>query len=151
MTVSFVIVAYNEAQTLPRLLEDLCAQDYPHERIEVILIDSMSTDESRKIMDAFAKQKKGFSKILVLENTKKRLASGCNLAMKHYSADAIVRIDAHASIPEDFISKNVSMDDRYDAVSDTYYVIALIEMENNSSALVFKLGGDGFDEALYFN
>ena len=52
---------------------------------------------------------------------------------------------------EDFISKNVSMDDRYDAVSDTYYVIALIEMENNSSALVFKLGGDGFDEALYFN
>ena len=52
---------------------------------------------------------------------------------------------------EDFISKIVSMDDRFDAVSDTYYVIALIEMENNSSALVFKLGGDGFDEALYFN
>ena len=52
---------------------------------------------------------------------------------------------------EDFISKNVSMDDRYDAVSDTYYVIALIDMENNSSALVFKLGGVGFDEALYFN
>lgn len=52
---------------------------------------------------------------------------------------------------EDFISKSVSMDDRYDAVSDTYYVIALIEMESNSSALVFKLGGDGFDEALYFN
>ena len=56
MTVSFVIVAYNEAQTLPRLLDDLCAQDYPHEKNEVILIDSISTDESRKIMNDFVKQ-----------------------------------------------------------------------------------------------
>ena len=67
-----------------------------------------------------------------------------NYAYSLYSSDSGMTL-------EDFISKNVSMDDRYDAVSDTYYVIALIEMENNSSALVLKLGGDGFDEALYFN
>lgn len=52
---------------------------------------------------------------------------------------------------EDFIKENVALSTRYDALSDTYYVISLIELGDDSSALVLKLGGDGIDEALYFN
>lgn len=107
MTVSFVIVAYNEEKTLPRLLEDLRAQDYPHEKIEVLLIDSMSADHTWAIMEQFAQQQYGFARILLLKNEKKTLPYGCNVALKNYTGDAIVRIDAHASIPADFISRNV--------------------------------------------
>ncbi|MEE1054497.1 MAG: glycosyltransferase, partial [Acutalibacteraceae bacterium] len=54
MIISFAVVAYNEEETLPRLLEDLRNQDYPHEKIEVLLIDSMSSDSTWQIMQDFS-------------------------------------------------------------------------------------------------
>ncbi len=107
MIVSFAIVAYNEEKTLPRLLEDLCAQDYPHEEIEVLLIDSVSTDGTAALMEKFMQERQDFRQVLVLKNPQKTLPYGCNIALKNYTGDAIVRIDAHASIPNDFIRKNV--------------------------------------------
>ena len=107
MTVSFVIVAYNEEINLSRLLDDLCAQDYPREKIEVLLIDSMSTDNTWEIMERFSRGQHGFSRVVLLKNEQKTLPYGCNVALRNYTGDAIVRIDAHASIPADFISKNV--------------------------------------------
>lgn len=109
MNISFVVVAYNEEKTLPRLLEDLCKQDYPHEKIEVLLIDSMSADGTWSIMESFAREHTDFLDIQILKNEEKILPCGCNVALRHYTGDAIVRIDAHASIPEDFIKKNVAL------------------------------------------
>lgn len=109
MLVSFAVVAYNEEATLPKLLEDLCRQDYPHEKIEVLLIDSMSTDKTFEIMENFANSNTDFASVKVFKNEKKTLPYGCNIMLENYSGDAIVRIDAHARIPFDFISKNVEI------------------------------------------
>lgn len=109
MIVSIAIVAYNEEKTLPGLLADICHQDYPHERIEVLLIDSMSSDGTYKIMQDFSEHDNGFIAVKVFKNEKKILPSGCNIMLENYSGDAIVRIDAHASVPSDFISKNVKL------------------------------------------
>ncbi len=109
MIVSFAIVAYNEEKTLPPLLKGLCAQDYPHEKIEVLLIDSMSTDATRKVMEDFAAEDHGFKNVLLLENPGKNQPCGCNVALKNYTGDAIVRLDAHAEIPADFITQNVKI------------------------------------------
>lgn len=109
LVVSFAIVAYNEEKTLPRLLEDLCAQDYPHEHIEVLLIDSRSTDGTREIMERFQKEHTDFQRVLVLENAGKTQPCGRNVMLKNYTGDAVVEVDAHASIPGDFISKNVGV------------------------------------------
>ena len=51
MIVSVCVVAYNEEKVLGKLLEDIQAQDYDHEKMEVVLIDSMSTDSTKEIMD----------------------------------------------------------------------------------------------------
>lgn len=109
MIVSFAVVAYNEAETLPRLLSDLVKQDYPHEKIEVLLIDSMSADNTARIMEDFAAEDHGFLRVKVLQNPGKMLCCGCNVMLENYTGDALVRIDAHASIPEDFLSKNVKV------------------------------------------
>lgn len=109
MIVSFVVVAYNAEKTLPVLLSDLCKQDYPHNKIEVLLIDSMSTDGTKALMEEFAKKDEGFRQVLLLENAGKTLPCGCNVALKNYTGDAIVRLDAHSSIDADFITKNVEI------------------------------------------
>ncbi len=109
MIVSFAIVAFNEQEYLPQLLNDLAAQDYPHNKIEVLLIDSMSTDNTKQIMQNFAYEDHGFLSVKVLDNPKKIIPCGHNVALEHYTGEALVRIDAHASIPSDFISKNVNV------------------------------------------
>ncbi len=109
MIVSFAIVAYNEEKALPHLLKSLSNQDYPHEKIEVLLIDSMSQDSTRDIMNDFAVNQSDFKRVVVLSNEKKSIPCGCNVALENYTGDAMVRIDAHASIPTDFISKSVEI------------------------------------------
>ena len=109
MIISFAVVAYNEEKTLPKLLNDLKNQDYPHEKIEVLLIDSMSTDNTLSIMQKFAEEEKGFLKVLVLKNEKKNIPSGNNVALLNYTGDAIIRLDAHATMPPEFLRKNAEV------------------------------------------
>ena len=109
LIVSICVVAYNEENNLPNLLEDIVAQDYPHDKIEVVLIDSCSTDNTKKIMLEFQKNQKDFWNIQVLDNKKKKQACGWNVAIKNYKGDLISRIDAHSSITKNFVSENVKL------------------------------------------
>ncbi len=109
MLVSICVVAYNEEKMLPQLLEDIKNQTYPREKTEIVLIDSMSMDGTRKIMEDFQNENQGYFGIQILENKKKKQASGWNVAIANYKGDIIVRVDAHAAIPNDFISKNVKV------------------------------------------
>ncbi|MGU8559698.1 glycosyltransferase family 2 protein [Clostridium perfringens] len=107
MKVTFIIIAYNEEKTLPRLFNDIINQDYPHDLIEIILVDSLSNDSTNEIMKKFACKKNDFYKILVLKNSKKTLPCGWNVALEKASGDLIIRVDAHSTIPVDFIRNNV--------------------------------------------
>ncbi|CUQ42809.1 glycosyl transferase family protein [Clostridium paraputrificum] len=106
MLVSFIIVAYNEEKTIKSLFKDIQNQDYPHEKIEVLLIDGMSTDKTREYMEAFS-MNRSFNRVVVKENFGKTLPCGWNVALNEAKGDVILRVDAHASIPKDFISNNI--------------------------------------------
>ena len=109
MLITVCVVAYNEEKVLPQLLECIKAQDYPHSQMEIVLVNSMSADGTREVMDKFAESEKGFYGVQVLDNPGKKLAFGWNVALRNYKGEAIVRIDAHATIPADFIRKNVEV------------------------------------------
>lgn len=107
MLVSFMVLAYNEEKMLETLFSNLLSQDYPRNKIEVILVDSMSTDNTKMMMQDFAEQDNGFARVVVKENHKKIIPAGWNVALCEAKGDIIIRVDAHATIPSDFISKNV--------------------------------------------
>ena len=109
MIISVCVVAYNEEKALPDLLECIKKQDYPHEKMEIVLIDSMSEDSTKSIMKAFYDENKDFKNIQILDNVGRKQATGWNVAIKNYKGDAILRVDAHASIPCDFVRKNVKV------------------------------------------
>lgn len=108
-TVSICVVALNEEGYLPNLLQDIKNQTYPHNLIEVVFVDSGSTDSTKEIMENFKNENNDFLGVQILDNPKKILPCGCNVALKNYTGDAIVRIDAHANIPKDFLEKNVEL------------------------------------------
>lgn len=110
MTVSLCIVAYNEEKALPGLLNDVISQTYPKENTEIILIDSGSEDETKNIFLKFAKDNKDvYMNISVLDNPKRSQASGWNTALKNFTGDIIIRVDAHSSVPRNFIENNVKV------------------------------------------
>ena len=106
------VVAYNEAAVLDGVLGDLKKQTFPHEQIEVLLIDSASEDGTKDKMLFFASKNDqagmGFKDVRVLNNPKRIQAAGWNVAILEFCGDALIRVDAHATIAPDFVERNVS-------------------------------------------
>lgn len=102
LRLSIGIVAYNEEKYLPNLLEDLKQQNYPHDLMEIVLIDSASTDKTREIMENFQKNNEDFYSVLVLENPVRKQAAGWNVGIRNFTGDVFARIDAHTKISPDY-------------------------------------------------
>ncbi len=51
--ISVVVPCRNEEQWVAACLESILANDYPPERMEVLLVDGMSDDATRQIAEAF--------------------------------------------------------------------------------------------------
>ncbi len=108
MIVSFIIVAYNAQNVIKSSLDCLRNQTYEHKKIEIIFVDSNSTDETKKeMLDFKQKYDDEFNRILVLDNPKKILPAGWNVALKEAKGEAILRVDAHSTFPDNFIEENV--------------------------------------------
>lgn len=95
MLVSVCTIARNEEEYLPHLLEDITKQDYPAEQIEVVMVDSSSTDGTRRIMERFAEENPQYHNCFVTENPGNNQASGWNQAIRSSTGDIIIRLDAH--------------------------------------------------------
>ncbi len=106
MKVSIIITARNEEKYLPMLFEDILNQTYPLQNIEVVLMDSNSTDNTRKLMEEF-KENNGNLSVQIVTNERQIQAAGFNEGVKHATGDVVLKIDAHSRIPEDFVQKNV--------------------------------------------
>jgi glycosyltransferase involved in cell wall biosynthesis len=111
LTCTICVIAYNEEKSIRTILDCISCQDYDHSLCEVILVDGMSTDNTKAIMKGFdytnAIAAKPFKRVCVLDNPGKTLPAGWNVALKEYQSDVIIKVDAHAEIPKDFVSKNI--------------------------------------------
>ena len=117
-TLSVCVIALNEAAYLPRLLDDLLAQTYPQEKTEIVLVDSGSRDETPSIMARFRREHLGqFRDIRLGTNPRGIQAAGWNRAITLSTGEIIVRLDAHARIPADFLEKSMAAIGRGEAVA----------------------------------
>ncbi len=106
--VSVCIIAKNEENTIEQLFLNVRNQVYPHEDMEIVLVDSMSSDNTKMIMQQFANSEHEFADIRVYENEKENQASGWNVAIRNARGDIIIRVDAHAMLPKDFVKNSVA-------------------------------------------
>jgi succinoglycan biosynthesis protein ExoA len=99
-----VIPCLNEAAHLPGLLDGLCA-DPAAANARIVVADGGSTDGSADIV-----LKRTDPRITLLPNPRRIQSAGVNLAARTFGADAdlLVRVDAHAGYPVDFLSQLVA-------------------------------------------
>lgn len=140
MKLSIGVIAYNEQDYLPALLDDLRSQMYPHELIEIVLVDSMSTDNTYRIMEEF-KANNDFYSVQVLSNPDKIQSAGWNVAIENFTGDVLAQIDAHAKLtPEYSVYVMTNIDEGENVVGglrpciiekDTNWANVLLQVENS--------------------
>ncbi len=106
-TVSIIIPCLNEETTIQGVLEAICQQTYPLNCIEVLIADGLSQDGTRAGILLF-QQKHPEINIKVLDNPKKAIPSGLNLAANAASGSILLRLDAHCCPEPDYVARSVA-------------------------------------------
>ena len=100
--VSIVIIGRNEGARLVKCIESAQNLEYPADKMEIIYVDSLSSDGS-----ADRVKKMGIEKVYVLKEEKTCAAMGRNLGLEHAKGDLILFLDGDTQISSDFLSAAV--------------------------------------------
>ena len=95
-TVSVVIPCFNEERFIGKVLENLASQ-YDHQGYEIIVVDGISTDATRREINEFAQRNSGVT-VRIVDNPARNIPTALNLGIREAGGEIIVRMDAH-SIP----------------------------------------------------
>ena len=107
-TVSVVVPTYNAKDAIEACIASLQRQDYPLERLEIVVADGSSTDGSAEAARRLATVQP-HPRVRVIVNPKGNTASGLNLGIEAATGDVIVRLDAHSEAPPDYVRRNVEV------------------------------------------
>jgi len=93
--VTVIVSTYNEARVIVSRLENLEKLDYPKGKLEVIIVDSASTDGTASIAKRYIENNKLSFRTLILEETQRSGKSkALNYALQHASGELIATSDA---------------------------------------------------------
>lgn len=101
MKLSVICPIYNEEKHIAACLDSILRQDFPKEELEVLLVDGMSTDRTREIVQQYTAQ---YPFIFLLDNPKRIVPTGLNIGIRVAQGEVIIRLDAHAIYPDNYFS-----------------------------------------------
>lgn len=101
--VTVVVPARNEERSIGACLESILAQDYPH--LQVIVVDGASSDATREVVRAVADRD---SRVTLLAEEHLGIPASLNVGLAHAEGTWLVRVDAHSTVPADYVRLAVS-------------------------------------------
>ena len=110
--VSIIVPCRNEEKYIGACLNSIIKQNYPKDRMEVLVVDGMSEDKTRDIVEKFKIQNSKF-KIQILDNPRKIKSCALNIGIKQAKGDVVVIMDAHSGYAKNYISKCIEYLEKY--------------------------------------
>lgn len=114
--VSIVVPAYNEEKNIQTTLKSLISLDYPGNKLEIIVVNDGSRDNTKSIVKDFIAKNKAFDIKLIDKNNEGKgaaLNDGLRLAKGEFfvclDADSIVTKDSLKKILPHFTNKNIAV------------------------------------------
>lgn len=101
-----IIPMRNEIDWIERCLGSVLAQDWPADRMEVLVADGMSDDGSAELLAEIAAAD---PRVRVLENPDRIVPGGLNRAIRMARGSIIVRVDAHTVLDPDYMRVGVEV------------------------------------------
>ncbi|MFN8377851.1 MAG: glycosyltransferase family 2 protein [Anaerolineae bacterium] len=97
--VSILMPVRNETAFIARSLGAVLAQDYPVDRIEILVADGESDDGTPD----FIRSLPGGERVRIVPNPGRIQAAGLNLLIREARGDVLVRVDGHTLIAPDYV------------------------------------------------
>lgn len=101
ITVSIICPIYNEERFIEECLWSILAQDLPSQQWELLLVDGMSTDQTRALVQPYLDR---YDNIRLLENPHRTAPYAMNIGIRAAKGEYICRIDAHSAFPTHYVS-----------------------------------------------
>jgi glycosyltransferase involved in cell wall biosynthesis len=146
--VTVVMPVRNEGAFMARSLGAVLAQDYAADRMEVIIADGLSTDETRAIVEQLACEHPHIP-VTLLANPGQIVSTGLNLALARARGEVIVRVDGHCEIAPDYVSRCLRhlQAEPVDAVGGPIETVGLTPLSRAIASAMsspFGVGGSAF-------
>ncbi len=103
--VTVVMPVRDAARSIATSLGAVLAQDYPPDRMEVYVVDGLSSDGTREIVRAF---QGADARVHLIENPQRIVPAGLNLAIRESHGTVVVRVDGHTVIAPDYARESVA-------------------------------------------
>jgi glycosyltransferase involved in cell wall biosynthesis len=102
--VSIVMPVRNEERYIVRAIEGVMEQDYPADRLELLVVDGLSTDCTRELVQEMQRR---HPNIRLIDNPGRIVPSGFNAALAHAAGEVILRMDGHCEYPPNYVDQVV--------------------------------------------
>jgi cellulose synthase/poly-beta-1,6-N-acetylglucosamine synthase-like glycosyltransferase len=107
--VSIIVPCRQEVESIGRCLDSILAGDYPLDRLEILVVDGLSDDGTREVVERYARE---FPCVKLVENPRRTTPAALNTGIRLAAGEVIMRVDAHAFYPPGYVSQLVSWLDR---------------------------------------
>lgn len=126
--ISVIIPTYNEENYISSCLDSVLAQDYPKDKMEILVVNGNSTDQTASIIKDYCSK---YPFIHYLFNLQRIVPISMNLAIEQAKGDYIIRLDAHSSYPKNYFSKLIQNAIKFN--TDNVGGICITEVKNKTS------------------
>lgn len=109
--VSILIPSRNEEENLPQCLDSLAKLDYPRQKLQIILGNDRSSDNTGMILKEFADQHEGIELVEIIEGDSTKMngkANALSQMAKYATGDLLFFTDADCQVPQDWIKAMVA-------------------------------------------
>lgn len=103
--VSILVPTYNEAAGIRFKLENLNKLEYPNELMQIIIVDSNSSDHTIDVVSDFVRQHPNVNIQVLVERERRGKSAALNLALKHCKGDVVIVSDADCFWLPDILHK----------------------------------------------
>jgi glycosyltransferase involved in cell wall biosynthesis len=98
--VTIAMPAFNEEGFIETCIRTVQAQDYPQDRLEILVADGRSTDRTREILATLSAED---PRIRMIDNPDRLQAAGLNQIVKEARGDVVVRMDVHCEYAPSYV------------------------------------------------
>ncbi len=103
--VSVIVPIRNEATFIDRCLGALLENDYPVDRMEILVVDGMSDDGTRAVVERLTARD---ARIVLLDNPHRVVPHAMNIGIARAVGSIVIRVDGHALVASDFLRQSVA-------------------------------------------
>ncbi|MFQ5706810.1 MAG: glycosyltransferase family 2 protein [bacterium] len=102
--ITVVVPIRNEEKHIDQCLESIAQQDYGLENFEVLVVDGLSDDGTRAIVEKYVQ---AYPNFFLVDNRERYVPFAMNLAIRRAKGEIIARMDGHAAMEPDYLTQTV--------------------------------------------